>query len=225
MPETALEQGFRILPPMLGAPECQRLAECLPASSSRSGGDRCLLEQAWCAELARQFGRMPAIAALLPAGAVAVQCTYFEKSAERNWLVPLHQDLSIPVAERLPAAGFGPWSEKQGQVFVQAPVALLEQLLAVRLHLDECGAEQGALRVVPGSQRHGILTPDEGLLWRARLGEQLCPVAAGGVMLMRPLLLHASSKSRAAGRRRVLHFLFAPADLPDGLRWRRGVAA
>lgn len=222
-PDSGFERGFAVLPPLLDASECKRLAEGLPETRSLSGGDRCLLELTWCAELAVRLGRVPAIAARLPRGAVAVQCSYFEKSAERNWLVPLHQDLSIPVAERLPAPGLGPWSEKQGQVFVQAPVALLEQLLAVRLHLDECSAEQGALRVVPGSQQQGVLTPNAGLLWRERLGETLCPVAAGGVMLMRPLLLHASSKSRAAGRRRVLHFLFGPPDLPHGLRWRREV--
>jgi hypothetical protein len=39
-------------------------------------------------------------------------------------------------------------------------------------------------------------------------------------MLMKPLLLHASSKASVAGIRRVLHFVFGPAQLPGALRWR-----
>jgi hypothetical protein len=38
-------------------------------------------------------------------------------------------------------------------------------------------------------------------------------------MLMKPLLLHASSKVSIDSGRRVLHFVFAPAELPGGLRW------
>ena len=39
------------------------------------------------------------------------------------------------------------------------------------------------------------------------------------MMLMRLLLLHASSKATGASRRRVLHFLFGPPRLPLGLAW------
>lgn len=54
---------------------------------------------------------------------------------------------------------------------------------------------------------------------RSDLGEVHVSVPRGGVMLMRPLLLHASSKISANKPRRVLHFVFAPAIPPDGLRW------
>lgn len=189
------------------------------AGDSLSGGNRCLLRQAWCADLARRLAADAAIAPLLPSAAVAVQCTYFEKSAQRNWLVALHQDLSMPVAERIEDPALGPWSSKDGQWFVQPPLAVLEALVAVRLHLDECRLDQGALRVVPGSHTGGIVAPDAALALRERLGEVPCPVEAGGAFVMKPLLLHASSKSRAAGRRRVLHFLYGPPTLPLGLRW------
>ena len=43
--------------------------------------------------------------------------------------------------------------------------------------------------------------------------------ADGFAVLMRPLLLHASSKATGASRRRVLHFLFGPRQLLLGLAW------
>src|SRR4051812_114307 len=51
---------------------------------------------------------------VLPRGAVAVQCTLFDKSADKNWLVALHQDLSIPVPERVTHPDCSGWSEKEG---------------------------------------------------------------------------------------------------------------
>jgi ectoine hydroxylase-related dioxygenase (phytanoyl-CoA dioxygenase family) len=154
---------------------------------------------------------------------VAVQCTYFEKSSARNWLVPLHQDLSIPVAERVDECGWSGWSEKEGVVFVQAPVEVLEQLVAVRLHLDRCGSSDGPLRVVPGSHSHGVLAPAATVAVRDAVGECLCEAEVGTALVMRPLLLHASSKSLGTGRRRVLHFLYGSRSLPHGLRWQTTV--
>jgi hypothetical protein len=188
-----------------------------------SGGTRCLLSADWCAALARRLRGHGDLGRLIPPGHVAVQCTYFEKSSARNWLVPLHQDLSIPVAERVDGAGWSGWSDKEGAVFVQASVAVLEQLVAVRLHLDRCGASDGPLRVVQGSHTQGVLAPDAATETRDALGECVCEAEAGTALVMRPLLLHASSKSQGTGRRRVLHFLYGPRSLPRGLRWQTAV--
>jgi ectoine hydroxylase-related dioxygenase (phytanoyl-CoA dioxygenase family) len=92
-------------------------------------------------------------------------------------------------------------------------------MLAVRIHLDGCDAGNGALRVVPGSHRLGRLTPAAALNVRAGQSEALVAVPRGGAMLMKPLLLHASSKASADNPRRVLHFVFGPAKLPGHLRW------
>ncbi len=97
-------------------------------------------------------------------------------------------------------------------------------LVVARLHLDDCLEEDGPLRVVPGSHRFGILTDEAAGALRRTRGERRCEMRAGGVLLMRPLTLHASSKSSGAGRRRVLHFVFGPPDLPGGLTW-AGAAA
>ena len=38
---------------------------------------------------------------------------------------------------------------------VQPPAEVLEHMVSMRLHLDNCGEENGALRVIPGSHLHG----------------------------------------------------------------------
>jgi ectoine hydroxylase-related dioxygenase (phytanoyl-CoA dioxygenase family) len=143
----------------------------------------------------------------------------FVKSVEKNWLVSLHQDLSIPVAERVDSSQCTGWSQKEGDLFVQPPVAVLEDIAAIRLHLDDCDEENGALRVVSGSHRLGRLTSSAAMEERNRCGEFSVAVPRGGVMVMRPLLLHASSKAINDAPRRVLHFVFGPSHLPEGLRW------
>lgn len=190
-----------------------------PRAPSASGGQRDMLARPWCRALAHRLQQLPALAGLIPASAVAVQCTYFEKTAARNWLVPLHQDLSIPVAERVDAPGLHGWSDKDGALFVQPPAPLLQSLLAVRLHLDPCQADDGPLRMVPASHRQGVLAADAAQALRTTMGDTACHADAGTALVMRPLLLHASSKAGGTGRRRVLHFVFGPAQLPWGLRW------
>jgi ectoine hydroxylase-related dioxygenase (phytanoyl-CoA dioxygenase family) len=150
---------------------------------------------------------------------IPVQCTLFAKSIESNWLVSLHQDLSIPVAERVQSPGCQGWSEKEGELFVQPPVAVLDTVLALRLHLEDCNERNGALRVVPGSHRLGRLTTAEAIRAKDERGEVCIEVPRGGAMLMKPLLLHASSKVSIGGARRVLHFVFAPLELLGALRW------
>ena len=158
---------------------------------------------------------------LPPQSQYSARC--LDKSPTRNWLVALHQDLSIPVRERITHPDCTGWSEKEGVLFVQPPLSVLESLVAVRVHLDECGPGAGPLRVVPGSHRHGRLSDSEARHQRQTNGETECFAKRGDVLLMRPLLLHASSKATAPSRRRVLHFLFGPAQLPHALRWDNAV--
>ena len=141
----------------------------------------------------------------------------------RNWLVPLHQDLSVPVMAQRIAPGFTAWSRKEDGIFVQPPVQVLEQLVAVRLHLDPCSSIDGPLQVVPGSHALGVLAPNEAVSARASRGTFECTAGVGDALLMRPLLLHASSKSSGTSMRRVLHFLFGPRELPSGIAWRHAV--
>lgn len=83
----------------------------------------------------------------------------FDKRPEVNWLVPWHQDLTICVKERREIEGFGPWSVKAGVVHVQPPARVLEEMVALRIHLDDAPADNGALRVLPGTHLLGRLSP------------------------------------------------------------------
>jgi hypothetical protein len=143
----------------------------------------------------------------------------FDKIPDANWKVPWHQDVTIAVRERVETDGFGPWSMKADVLHVQPPAEILEHMLTVRLHLDPCGEENGALRVLPGSHTHGKIPENEIAAYREKLPEQVCAVGVGGALLMRPLLLHASSPASVPGHRRVLHLDFASTQLPNGLAW------
>ena len=209
--------GFAVWPELLSEAELQGVDAALSGRSEV--GARDLLDAPWCLALARRLGADARLADALPRDHVPVQCTSFEKSAGRNWLVPVHQDVAIPVAARVEDTALSGWSNKAGTWFVQPPAALLEQLVAVRVHVDDCGVEDGPLNVVPGSHRHGRLDERQAIAMRDAHGALACPVPRGGAMAMRPLLLHASSKATGTGRRRVLHFLFGPRELPCGLAW------
>lgn len=148
-----------------------------------------------------------------------VKLTVFDKTPAANWVVPWHQDLTIAVRERREVAGFGPWSSKAGVVHVQPPAEVLEELVAIRVHLDDTPASNGALRVIPGSHREGRLDEAAIARWRSTTPERVCAIPAGGAMAMRPLLLHASSAATEPTRRRVIHIDFASCDLPGGLNW------
>jgi Phytanoyl-CoA dioxygenase (PhyH) len=217
--EKLVDFGYEIIPYVLAEPECRLLAEQVRSCGVARAGARNLLMHQWCRELALRLKRHFGIERRLPPDAVAVQCTLFDKSEERNWRVTLHQDLSVPVRERVDSEACRGWSHKDGMIFVQPPMSVLEGLLAARLHLDDCAEGNGALRVVPGSHRYGRLSVKGIEAFRMSHGEVVCTVPRGGVMLMRPLLLHASSKAIEPGPRRVLHFVFGRPALPEGLRW------
>jgi len=220
-------EGFALLPEGLLVVQTTELAMMLESrlpSAVETGrpGVRNVLEAA--PEL-REWIRRPAIrglaSAILGDGCFPVRVILFDKTPEGNWRVPWHQDLSIAVRKRVDGApvGWGPWSEKEGVVHVQPPVGVLEGMITTRLHLDNCGEENGPLRVLPGTHRLGRLGPAEIQAERGRREERICAAGIGDVIVMRPLLLHASSPARVPGRRRVLHVEWAGQDLPRGLEW------
>lgn len=151
---------------------------------------------------------------------LCVRGLFFDKTSKANWPVPWHQDLTIAVRERSDLAGWKNWTCKHGVHHVQAPPEILSRMITARLHLDDCPADNGPLRVIAGTHGQGILSRGE---IRARVENEdetaIC-AKTGDVLLMKPLLLHASSPARAPAHRRVLHLEFAPAGLlPDGLTW------
>jgi len=209
--------GFAIVREVLTAAQCQHLIEVLGAVSG--AGRRGLLGIPAVAELARSERILDLIRPHLAGEPVPVRSIYFDKNPSANWLVPWHQDLTIALTAQAEVPGFGPWSHKDGIPHVQPPIALLEQMLTLRLHLDPADESNGALQVLAGSHRLGRLDPDQINHQRSSVPAILCAVAAGDALLMRPLLLHASGRSSAQSHRRILHIEFAGFALPDPIRW------
>lgn len=203
--------------------------DALTRSISRILGGETLYQAAGSRELT---SLVPAVADLARSAPIAglleslgspcaflVKSLFFDKQPGANWKVPWHQDLTITVKEKKEMPGFGPWSEKAGLPHVQPPASVLERMITLRLHLDECGQDNGPLRVLPGSHRSGVLSAEQIRTWRQESGEVICSVQQGDVLVMRPLLLHASSLAVQPRHRRVTHLEFATDDLPAGLEW------
>ncbi len=156
--------------------------------------------------------------AVLGSGCFAVRGMLFNKTPASNWKIVWHQDKTIAVKVRKDVADFGPWSMKAGVQHVQPGASVMAGMLAIRLHLDESNENNGPMRVIPGSHKAGNLSAEAIDTWRMQ-PSVVCTVPKGGAILMRPLLLHASSSSIAPGTRRVVHFEFAAGELPGGLEW------
>jgi len=143
----------------------------------------------------------------------------FDKSALANWLVVWHQDTALPLQTRRETPGWGPWSVKEGVIYAHAPASALSQILALRLHLDDSMADNGPLRVLPETHTLGVLTDDAIHELSTRMTTIDCLVPRGGVLAMRPLIVHGSSKSQGQNPRRVLHIEYAASEITeDGLR-------
>ena len=213
--------GFAEIAGAISRDDCRSVACELRKPRIHQAGTRNLLDHEWCHALALRLKCNYILADLLSVDYVAVQCTLFDKSAAQPWKVPYHQDLSIPVRKRIDSPGCESWSEKEGAWYTQPPARLLAALVAVRVHLDDCGAENGPLRVISGSHRVGRIAEADVSAFVAHGGEVVCSAKVGDVLVMSPLLLHASAKPTNPSSRRVLHFVFGPPELPLGLEWRR----
>lgn len=209
--------GYLIVRGVFGGDTLRSISDL--ASTHRSGGVRNLLDIAAFRDFARSEIVRSLIEPILGKSARAVRGIFFDKTPEANWKVPWHQDLTIAVRNRVEVEGFGPWSAKAGVVHVQPPVAILDRMLALRVHLDDCGAADGPLRVIPGSHRLGRLSPKDLARTAENSSAIVCTVAKGDVILMRPLIIHASSAASAPSHRRVVHIEFSAAQLPPELSW------
>ncbi len=228
LPESVERDGFAICEDTLSSDTVAELCAALQqideenSVRKRSGvfAVRSLLSAAACIrELADSLQVRKIVEAILGPDAFPVSGILFDKIPDANWKVPWHQDVTIAVQQRVEAEGFGPWSMKAGVLHVQPPAYVLENMISVRLHLDKCGEDNGALRVIAGSHKHGRIAEEQIASFTGSSPEVVCAVGLGGALVMRPLLLHASSSSRLPGHRRVIHLDFASVPLPGGMQW------
>ena len=214
------KQGFAIVPELLTRSEIDRLAESLardPLPRSRAGMRHALRHPA--VHAAARDPRLLAIAQqVLGCDPFPFKATIFDKAPASNWLVAWHQDKALPFRERRELPEWGPWSVKDGVIYAIAPATVLSRVVALRLHLDDSTSENGPLRVLPGTHTMGILSEDAIRDLGAQVTAVDCLVPRGGILVMRPLIVHASSKSRCEMPRRVLHIEYAAsAKVADGL--------
>ncbi|MCG8509531.1 MAG: phytanoyl-CoA dioxygenase family protein [Rhodospirillales bacterium] len=215
-------RGFAIVDDLISQSHCDALVEALnsafDAASKRRGGMRNLFRFGLVRDLVRCAALRSIVESALSPTAFAVRAILFDKTPANNWAVQWHQDLTIAVNQRCELPGFGPWSLKDGVVHVQPPASVLQRMVTLRLHLDVCGDEDGALRVLPCSHRAGIVLqrPND-------IQPCTCAVQRGGALLMSPLLWHSSPKAASPDHRRVIHVEFTDAELPPPLQWHEQV--
>ncbi len=215
MAESVAATGFAIIPDVLQQPEVERLLADLSQTAlkrSRAGVRHALAHPA-VAAIAKDQRLLGIAQTVLGSETLPFRATLFDKSSGANWLVVWHQDTALPLRVRRESAGWGPWSVKDGVIYAHAPASALCQVLALRVHLDDSTTENGPLRVLPETHTRGVLSDDAIHQLAVEIPAVGCLVAAGGVLAMRPLLVHASSKSQSDSPRRVLHIEYASAPV------------
>lgn len=210
--ENAIDKdGFAIIPEFLAGEEIEPLLEGISRSAPHRSraGIRHALSLSPVANLARELNVIGLARSVLGPAAFPFRATLFDKSLQSNWLVVWHQDTALPLRLRSEASGWGPWSVKEGVNYAHAPATALSQVLALRIHLDHSTASNGPLRVLPATHTLGVLDDDRIHELAIKTSAVECLVPAGGILAMRPLLIHASSKSLADADRRILHIEYA----------------
>ncbi|HMQ05267.1 MAG TPA: phytanoyl-CoA dioxygenase family protein [Pyrinomonadaceae bacterium] len=205
-----MDLGFEIYDAVLSVEECTSLGNALSDSkASGRAGKRHLMKEPFVESIARDERLMTLARQWVGDEATPYRATLFEKSGSANWLVVWHQDTALPLESKFESDHWGPWSSKEGIKYAHAPSEALERVIALRIHLDSSTESNGPLKVIPGSHSLGVLE-DGAVFERAHISESAnCLTSAGGVVAMRPLLIHASSKAQTDAPRRVLHIEYA----------------
>lgn len=216
------QDGFCLIKDVITLPVVNKLlAALMPLEHSQSAhGVRNLLSKV---DEIKQFVQSSTIRNLIEPfigkQATPVRAIFFDKIPNANWNVAWHQDTTIAVDRRVDIDGFGPWSTKDGVIHVEPPEYILKNLLTLRLHLDATDSDNGALRVIPGSHQKGRLRSNEILTLVESSQIMECLASPGDVLLMNPLLVHSSRKSRNPSHRRIIHVEFSSSLLPAPLDW------
>jgi ectoine hydroxylase-related dioxygenase (phytanoyl-CoA dioxygenase family) len=225
--ESILNDGFTIIEDVFAAAEIEQITSTI---NSADQSNECFRKTEDLFAIRRFFKEVPdvktlvindklksLISSLFGTGYFIVKSIYFDKPEKSNWFVAWHQDLTISVDKKVEIVGYGPWTVKQNQFAVQPPLDILKDNFTIRIHLDDTDTGNGALKVIPGSHAKDIYRA-ENINWDAET-EVSCEVKMGGVMIMRPLLMHASGRTITNRRRRVVHIEFSRANLERGIDW------
>ncbi len=212
-------QGHWVEPAIFSDEECDRVLASLTDAKRSRAGVRHVMSNPGVARFASDERLLKVARCAVGETAVPFRATLFEKTGDKNWLIAWHQDTALPLESRFDAEGWGPWSEKAGVLYAHAPASALSRVIALRVHLDASTLENGPLRVVPDVGLDRVLTDDEvANIVNTRAAIDV-PCLRGGVIAMRPLIIHASSKATSDAPRRVLHIEYTDSlDVAPGIR-------
>jgi hypothetical protein len=185
-----------------------------------SAGTRCLLDVPTVSATAQALKARLQLVGILPVDAVAIQAIAFDKTAGTNWKCTWHQDLMFPLARPATSPDYALSCVKADVPYSRPPNHVLAELLAARLHLDNCDSENGPLRIASATHTGGVIPSGKIEEVIATSSVATCLAEEGDVLLMRPLALHASSPAQQPRHRRVLHVVFH-SGVPVAEPWHR----
>jgi ectoine hydroxylase-related dioxygenase (phytanoyl-CoA dioxygenase family) len=139
-----------------------------------------------------------------------ISSTYYDKPPGSKWELGFHQDVHIHLKYKLDDIRFRSWIQRDKYYQVQPPIEVLENIVAIRIHLDDCKIENGALRIIPESHKMGLINMADYKI------ENIVDIEMkeGDILKISPLLLHASGDNSTGERRRVIHLEFSNINLP-----------
>lgn len=217
-----LENGYELIDDFLSGNQLNSINNELMDVSfpDRAGGIRNVEEKySSIRDIAASDELMAFVKKYLSGDASLVRAILFNKTYENNWLVTWHQDRTVAVSEKFEENGWGPWSIKDEILHVQPPVSVLEEMVTFRIHLDDTCLENGCLKVLPNSHKLGILDSSAIKEYTQSHEGIACEAKAGSALVMRPHILHSSSKAIFPTQRRVLHLEYSSYKLPRGVSW------
>ena len=202
-----VDKGYSIVPGIFARAEMVAVVAALVGHTLRrtKAGARHVLNVPVVRDFAADPRMLDIAREFVGATAVPFRATLFDKSPGANWLVVWHQDTALPLRARIEHGHWGPWSTKAGVLYAHAPAWALDRIVALRVSLDDSAMTNGPLRVLPDTHRGGVYSDDQIEQLARSTAPVDCVAPSGGVVAMRPLTIHASSKSTDGQPRRVLH--------------------
>ena len=218
------EKGFHIINNIYSVQEVNKIIEVLGSQGieSRFGVREFLFHHPEIAKKVFNANLLKVIKKISPNCTKSIKSIYFDKPPHANWIVNWHQDLTINLKRKKDVPNYKNWRSNSERTIVQPNIQLLENIFTIRIHLDDCTKENGALRVIENSHQEGVIEIKDWV--KNKVGEErICEVKKGGILIMKPLILHSSKRTENEKNRRVIHIEFSDMDLPEGLEWKEEI--
>ena len=223
LPRIIRHKGCSVLNKVYSTREVNRMNKCIKDFRKKSGTDHNFAIRRLLQEIPQLSdyifnARLEKVLEAIGSNLFLVKAILFDKAPDDNWYVTWHQDKTIAVDKKMDLDGYSGWTKKEDAFGVIPPFDVLNQIFTLRIHLDDTDERNGALKIYPSSHKKIFSDDEKGLLIDNSLPQSI-DVLAGGLHIMKPLLLHASAKSTVQRRRRVMHLEFTSQELPSGLNW------